>query len=252
MKCNLRQASSCDLIQVNRDVLLKKNIMLFLDGFIFNLFQREKTYHYKGNYLSVWKVRRYLLMFTPKRRITKRNFKGGPHDQAVFLYTNIYGIFRVEGFIEFYYKPAFRENPFLPEYFLEATLFTYSIEHSGRCGLETGFNSSLKAHDVWDYCSILRRYQGRTDFVLEEFLLAKKKYDILRNVQGTGFVFKLYHREGSFKNYIALLNCLAFGNGLTGWFKHGIEEVGKRYFTFKLKDQTLVKGCQNQKLISIS
>ena len=128
--------------------------------------------------------------------IINTTFQGGPHDQAVFLYTPIYGIFRVEGFIEFYYKPDFRNNPFLPTSFLQAAIFTYSIEHYGRCGLVTGFNSTLKAHDVWDYCSILRRYQGRTDFVLEEFLLAKKKYDILRNVQGTGFVFKLYHKEG--------------------------------------------------------
>ena len=185
IRCNLRQAASCDLIQVNRDVLMKKNMILFLDGYIFNIFQRVKTYQYKGNYLSIWKVRWYFLKFLTKSHIiNNENFQGGPHDQAVFLYTNIYGIFRVEGFIEFYYKPAFRKNPFLPEYFLEATLFTYSIEHSGRCALETGFNSTLKAHDVWDYCSVLRRYQGRTDFVLEDFLLAKKKLQILRTPQG--------------------------------------------------------------------
>ena len=105
------------------------------------------------------------------------NFQGGPHDQAVFLYTPIYGTFRVEGFVEFFYKPEINRNPYLPEYFLEATLFTYSIEHYGRCGLETGFNSSLKAHDVWDYCSILRRYQGRTDFILEDYLFAYKKLE---------------------------------------------------------------------------
>ena len=107
----------------------------------------------------------------------KENFQAGPHDQAVFLYTPIYGIFRVEGFIEFFYKPEINKNPYLPEYFLEATLFTYSIEHYGRCGLVTGFNSTLKAHDVWDYCSILRRYQGRTDFILEDYLFAYKKLE---------------------------------------------------------------------------
>ena len=126
--------------------------------------------------------------------VINENFQAGPHDQAVFLYTHIYETFRVEGFIEFYYKPAVRNNPYLPAYFLEATLFTYSIEHYGRCGLVTGFNSSLKAHDVRDYCSILRRYQGRTDFILEDFLLAKKKLQILRTAQSNGFVCKIYRK----------------------------------------------------------
>ena len=88
---------------------------------------------------------------------------------------------------------------------MEATLFTYSIEHSGRCGLETGFNSTLKAHDVWDYCSVLRRYQGRTDFVLEDFLLAKKKPQILRTAQGKDSISEFLG-----KRYFTL--CLNFSN----------------------------------------
>ena len=72
INCNLRQAASCDLIQVNRHVLMKKNMILFLDGYIFNIFQRVKTYQYKGNYLSIWKVRRYLLILHLKA--TRRNF----------------------------------------------------------------------------------------------------------------------------------------------------------------------------------
>ena len=120
--------------------------------------------------------------------IKYENFQGGQHDQAVFLYTHIYETFRVEGFIEFFYKPNLKDKTPLPPYFLEATLFTYSIEHYGRCGLETDFNSKLRAHQLWDYCSILRRYQGRTDFILDDVIRAKykQKLDLWRTALKTG------------------------------------------------------------------
>ena len=104
--------------------------------------------------------------------------QGGQHDQAVFLYKYKEYAFRVEGFIEFFYKPRWDDRLAIPPAFMDATMFTYSIENYGVCGYNAIPSEGKKRqYDTHDFCSILRRYQGRTDFVLETHLAAMFKLD---------------------------------------------------------------------------
>ena len=57
-------------------------------------------------------------------------------------------------------------------------MFTYSIENYGVCGYNAIPSEGKKRqYDTHDFCSILRRYQGRTDFVLDQYLAAMFKLD---------------------------------------------------------------------------
>ena len=61
---------------------------------------------------------------------------------------------------------------------MDATMFTYSIENYGVCGYNAIPSEGKKRqYDTHDFCSILRRYQGRTDFVLDQYLAAMFKLD---------------------------------------------------------------------------
>ena len=84
----------------------------------------------------------------------------------------------MEGFIEFFYKPRWDDRKAIPPAFMDATMFTYSIENYGVCGYNAIPSEGKKRqYDTHDFCSILRRYQGRTDFVLETHLAAMFKLD---------------------------------------------------------------------------
>ena len=56
INCKYMGAESCDLVQVDMNILLKSPTLFFLDGYIYSYFKRVKTYQLKGNYLSVWVV----------------------------------------------------------------------------------------------------------------------------------------------------------------------------------------------------
>ena len=54
--CKLQGADSCDLVKIDFNVLMKQDSIFFLDGYIWNLFHRHKTYQIKNNILSIYKV----------------------------------------------------------------------------------------------------------------------------------------------------------------------------------------------------